>query len=295
LKIGLGTAQFGLNYGVSNREGMTTQAEVSDILKYAEEKGITILDTAPAYGTSEDVLGLTIPSGSSFKIVTKTPVFMKDKIEIEDSNYLVESFHASRKRMKRPNLYGLLVHHSVDLQKKGGHYLWAAMQSLKSEGFVQKIGVSVYSPEEVKELLPQYPFDLVQLPFNVFDQRMAQSGTLRHLKSLGIEIHSRSIFLQGLLLMSLKELPDYFSSIRPLIEQYQNELEAKEISPVSATINFVYRQPDIDAIIVGVNNKKHLQEIVESLYQEDVLGGIDFDGYAILDEAIINPSKWNLI
>ena len=294
MRIGLGTVQFGLDYGVSNPQGITPATEVKDILTLAWKSGITILDTAVSYGVSEEVIGQSIPEGTSFKIVTKTPLFKKDRIDRADATRLKETFLQSQKRVKQTAIYGLLVHHANDLLVPGGPYLWQAMEDLKAAGLVKKIGVSVYSPQEIEELLGKYCLDLIQLPVNVFDQRMKQGGYLALLKDRGVEIHSRSVFLQGLLLMSPEELSPYFNPIRPMIMQYHSAMQNQRISPLAAALGFVYQQPEIDYIIVGVNNQSHLGEIINVVHNIETLGNLDFSGYAVHDESIINPSLWRL-
>lgn len=294
MKIGLGTVQFGLDYGVSNPQGITSATEVKDILTLAWQSGITILDTAVAYGMSEEVIGQSIPEGMSFKIVTKTPLFKKDRIDKVDAIRLKETFLQSLKRVKQTTIYGLLVHHANDLLVPGGPYLWKTMEDLKAAGLVKKIGVSVYSPREIEALSEKYRLDLIQLPVNVFDQRMIQGGYLRHLKDLGIEIHSRSAFLQGLLLMSPEELPAHFDSIRPIMIQYREALQKHEFSPLTAALAFVYKQQEIDHIIVGVNDRDQLRKILNAISNLHDLNYIDFSNYAIIDESIINPSLWSL-
>jgi aryl-alcohol dehydrogenase-like predicted oxidoreductase len=294
MKIGLGTVQFGLDYGVSNPQGITLAREVKDILTLAWKSGITILDTAVSYGVSEEVIGQSIPEGTSFKIVTKTPLFKKDRIDKADATRLKETLRQSLKRVKQSTIYGLLVHHANDLLVPGGTQLWQAMEDLKAAGLVKKIGVSVYSPREIEKLSEKYHIDLIQLPVNVFDQRMIQGGYLRNLKDLGIEIHGRSVFLQGLLLMTPQEISPYFNSIRQMIIQYQSMIDNHHISPLAAALGFVYRQPEIDHIIVGVNNQSHLKEIINVVHSIETMGNVDFSGYAVYDESIINPSLWRL-
>lgn len=294
MKIGLGTVQFGLDYGVSNPQGITPVAEVKDILKLAWESGITILDTAVSYGMSEEVIGQSIPEGMSFKIVTKTPLFKKDRIDRTDATRLKETFLQSLKRVKQTGIYGLLVHHANDLLVPGGHYLWQAMEALKETGLVKKIGISVYSPHEIEELTEKYHLDLIQLPVNVFDQRMIQGGYLRYLKDLGIEIHSRSVFLQGLLLMPPEERPAHFNSVRHIMINYSEALQKHGISPLTAALAFVYKQKEIDNIIVGVNDRDQLRKILNAISNLHDLEYIDFSDYAIIDESIINPSLWRL-
>lgn len=293
-KIGLGTVQFGSDYGVSNPQGITPATEVKDILRLAWKNEITILDTAASYGMSEEVIGQCIPEGASFKIVTKTPLFKKDRIEKEDAARLKETLLQSLKRVKQPDVYALLVHHAPDLLMPGGHYLWQTMECLKETGLVKKIGVSVYSPDEIEELLGKYQPDLIQLPVNVFDQRMIQKGYLKRLKDLGIEIHSRSVFLQGLLLLTPENLPPYFNPIRPIVMQYRSAVKKRRISPLAAALEFVYQQPEIDHIIVGVNNHSHLEEIINVVHNLEILSNFDFSQYAVTEESIINPSLWRL-
>ena len=294
MKIGLGTVQFGQNYGVSNKQGITPEDEVREILTFAWGNGITLLDTATLYGASEEVLGRSIPPHTAFRIVTKTPTFQKTKIEKEDVARLKDIFRSSLDKLRQPNLYGLLVHHAVDLLKDGGQYLWEGMQELKEMGLVQKIGASLYSPIELNRFLEKYTPDIVQLPINVFDQRMIQNGNLQHLKSQGVEIHSRSVFLQGLLLMSPEELPAHFNVIRSTILQYREALQKQDINPLEAALTFVCQQPEIDYVIVGINNQTHLKEILSVSQNMSLLRRIDFSMYAVIEEAVINPASWGL-
>jgi aryl-alcohol dehydrogenase-like predicted oxidoreductase len=294
MKIGLGTVQFGLDYGVSNPQGITPATEVKEILALAWESGITILDTAAVYGMSEEVIGQSTPEGISFKIVSKTPLFKKDRIDKADATRLKETFLQSIKRVKQTTIYGLLAHHAHDLLVPGGYYLWQTMEDLKAAGLVKKIGASVYSPYEIEELLGKYRLDLIQLSVNVFDQRMIQGGYLRRLKNLGIEIHSRSVFLQGLLLMTPENLPPYFNPIRPIVMKYRSAIQKRSINPLAASLWFVYQQPEIDYIIVGVNNHSHLEAIINVIHNIETLSNFDFSEYAVTEESIINPSLWRL-
>lgn len=294
MKLGLGTVQFGLDYGISNAMGVTTSEEVKKILELAQEKGITLLDTAPGYGKSEETLGDNLPDKHNFCIVTKTPLYGKSQIDNVDGQYLKETFQISLKLLKQSSLYCIMVHHAEDLLSPNGNILWEAMEDLKTAGLVKKIGVSVYSPEQVDRILAQYSPDVIQAPVNVLDQRLIKTGCLKQLKKQGIEVHSRSVFLQGLLLMSTTELPKYFDPIKPLLERYRRTLQKNGFSPLSAALGFVYGLPDTDHVFVGVNNKRHLEEIVNEVDTIDSLNQLDFSEYAITDESMINPSLWSL-
>jgi len=292
MNIGLGTVQFGQNYGVSNKQGITPEEEVARILAFAWENGITLLDTAKMYAESEEVIGRNVPMDASFNIVTKTPVFHGATIYKRDADTVKDSFFSSLYKLRKPNIYGLLIHHVDDLFKNGGEYLWDSMQDLKMMGFVQKIGISLYSPHELKSILSKYVPDIVQIPLNVLDQRMIHNGLLQNLHRLGIEIHCRSVFLQGLLLMSPEELPEYFHSIRNLMRQYREALRNQNISPLGAALLFAHQQTDIDYVILGINSQRHLKEILNEIQLFSSKPRVDLTAFAVNDEKIINPSLW---
>jgi len=294
IKLGLGTVQFGLDYGISNRKGITPLDEVRDILALARVYGINLLDTAPVYGTSEEVIGQSLAEEMSFKIVTKTPPLRKSQIEKTDTVLIKDTFMQSLKRLKQRSIYGLLVHHVNDLLVPGGYYIWETMEELKVSGLVDKIGASIYSPGEIEKILSLYSPDILQVPINVFDQRLLKDGYLRHLKSQNIEIHCRSVFLQGLLLMPLSEIPSYFEPFIPMLEHYHRALQGKGISLLQAALGFVLGVPYMDYIIVGVNNKEHLEKILKVVNNSDVLSQIDYTEFALDDERLVNPSLWRV-
>lgn len=184
-KLVLGTVQFGLQYGV-NSVGRPSKKAVKDILAEAEKGGITTMDTSSAYGNSEEILGECITTDEDFKIVSKYP---KGKIPVG------EMFNSSLKRLKVNQLYGYLLHHFEVY--KNNPKVWDEFIALKDSGKVQKIGFSLYSPEELGFILKnQSPFDLIQVPFNIFDKKFLPY--MKNLHEHGVEIHVRSTFLQGL-------------------------------------------------------------------------------------------------
>ena len=204
-KIALGTVQFGIDYGINSTEGQVQPNQVERILRYARSKGINLLDTAPAYGSSEKVLGQI--GTENFKVVTKTRHF--DSLEINDSdvNLLNNDFYNSLKNLRQDSVYGVLVHNADDLLKSGSEKIFKQLQKLKHAKKIVKIGVSVYDHSQLQTILDNFDVDLVQLPFNILDRRMVDSGMLAKLQEKDIEVHARSIFLQGLLLMSEQNRP----------------------------------------------------------------------------------------
>ena len=292
-KLGIGTVQFGLDYGISNRVGKIPSKEVHNILQLASKAGVTLLDTAPQYGDSEQVLGSVLPKGHQFQIVTKTPDFKTNKIHQENGVTLKKTFHQSLENLSMKSFYSLMIHLSDDLLTPGGEYLFEAMEKLKSNGLVEKIGVSVYSAAQIDLIMDRFSIDLIQVPVNILDQRLIQSGHLKALKQAGVEIHARSIFLQGLLLMDLDVLPAYFSSIRQHLKEFHADCIRENISPVFVCLDFILNHPEIDRVITGVCSKKELGVILEATMMGKL--SMEYAGYAWQDESIIDPSKWKTI
>lgn len=288
-RLGLGAVQFGLDYGIANRRGKTALEEVHDILTIAAERGIRTIDTAPAYGDSEEVLGCALPCDHRFQIVTKTPAFDTGMITADDARRLRHSFDQSLKRLAQQAVYGLLVHHAEDLLAPGGERLWEAMTALKTAGKVQVIGVSVYTARQIDAILARFAVDVIQLPVNLFDQRLVQSGHLRELKRRGIEIHARSVFLQGLLLMAPEEIPEPLAAAQPLLAGLRRETERAGISPQQAALGFMKSIVEIDRILIGVESGRQLRDNIAAFTAG---ASLPFDRFAVTDEHILNPSLW---
>lgn len=291
MKLGLGTVQFGLDYGISNREGQTAEREAARILSMAAENGVGLIDTAALYGNSEEVLGRTLPAGHSFKIVTKSPIYHGKSLVSADAGLLEETFRRSLVRMRQSSLYGLLIHHTDDLLAENGGLLMDRMLALKDEGLVSKIGVSVYDGEQIDRFLDRYPVDIVQVPVNVLDQRLAAGGRLKKLKRAGIEVHARSVFLQGLLLMEPQRLPPHFDRFKSHLENYHSQIRSLKISPVGAALGYLMGLEEIDVVLCGVNNHRQFRQILGEISDSSSLA-LDFDRFALNDPEILNPSRW---
>ena len=175
-KISLGTAQWGMVYGLSNLRGQTNNNEISKILSVAYSEGIKFIDTAMAYGNAEAVLGKH--QLNSFSIITKTPKFVEKVITKFNADELIRIFKQSLKTMNCESCYGLLLHQKEDILKSGWENLVEAMNTLKSDGFVKKIGISIYDTSDIDLILYRLNPDIVQLPLNVLDQRVINDGTL---------------------------------------------------------------------------------------------------------------------
>lgn len=289
MKLGIGTVQFGMPYGISNKSGKVATYEVSKILRMAEENGIQILDTAAGYGNSESIIGENIACDNNFSIVTKTLPLKKNAISANDVVKVKTAFENSLRNLKQRPLYGLLVHHSGDLLNPGGDRLYSFLRCLKEEGRVCKIGVSVYSNDEIDDLFERYSFDVVQLPMNVFDQRMAHNGLLQSLHAAGVEIHVRSAFLQGLLLMPTSDLPPFFNDLRPHHKAYLEALLSAEVSPLAGALGYFQNRPEVSTVLVGVENCLQLHEC---LIASRVEPSIDYDNFVVENPLFLDPRCW---
>lgn len=288
-KLGLGTVQWGLHYGLANQHGITAPETVTALLSEARRGGIEVLDTASLYGKSEAVLGLNSLEG--FKVVTKTPSFATPHISDIEVNQLGETFQQSLDLLSCKKIYGLLIHHAENLLVPGGEKLLAAMLHLKEEGLVEKIGVSVYESVQVDAVLKKFTPDLIQLPLSVMDQRMLTSGHLERLKNKGVEIHVRSVFLQGLLLMPLSNIPAFFEPVRPLLTRWHSAAQEQGLTVNQAALVFVKNIPCVDTVLVGLDNLTQFRSCFD-----DFAIDINFDGTGLAcnDPTFINPSLWHL-
>jgi len=288
-KVGLGTVQWGMNYGISGSGVKTSCADVCNILSFARKTGIRLIDTASLYGEAESVLGRQ--NLDNFLVVTKTPRFAQPEIYSKDADKLVVDFKKSLSLLKQGHIYGLLIHHVDDLLASGGELLIDALISLREHGLVEKIGASIYDPNILETLCERIDLDVVQLPLNVFDQRAISNGSLDLLHESGVEVHARSAFLQGLLLMPLCDVHQYFSKWYNVLAAWHYRCESFEITPLQAALGFVVGQNTVDYCVVGVNSLRQLEEIyVASTSQFD----FDYSEFSIEDEALVNPMNWSL-
>ncbi|WP_188502478.1 aldo/keto reductase [Pontibacter amylolyticus] len=282
-KLILGTAQFGLDYGISNVHGRLAQGEVVALLGKAAEAGITTLDTAAAYGESEASIGMALHGSGSFRIITKYPPNAPGK---PTEHALGESLQ----RLGPGKIYGYLLHSYSTYQNKPA--VLAELQDLKAQGKVEKIGVSLYHPEEAVALLhADAPIDIVQFPYSVFDRRFER--VLPDLRSRGIETHARSIYLQGLYFMGPDAIPVHLQKAAPNVKVLQ-QVAAKYDLPLGAMLmGFVLQNATITNVVVGVESLQTLEENIAftttQLSEELILSLQDFEER---DENIILPYNW---
>lgn len=277
-RLGIGTVQFGQTYGVSNAFGQVPRAEVKLILELAARAGIGLLDTAANYGEAEAVLGGN--DLGPFRIVSKT-------CGLEHGVHgVIARVRQSVRTLGAVDL--LLVHSVKDLLGPSGTTLWRALQALKAEGVIGGVGISTYVVDDPVMLAERFRPDAMQLPFSLLDQRLLQDGSLARLKDLGVEIHARSLFLQGLLFMP--EPPEKLSAAGPMLNRVRNEIAAAGATPLAAALGFVLSRPEIDVAVVGMTGLSQLGEIISAALSP--LPEMDWPACALQDERTLTPSLW---
>jgi len=285
-RLALGTAQFGLPYGVANQSGQVSLEEVALILDAARQAGVHTLDTATAYGDSEAVLGLQDLKG--FSIVTKLSSVPADCADV--SGWVESQLYSSLERLGVSSVDGLLLHRPSQLLGEYGEALFHVLQRLRVQGLVRRIGVSVYSPEELDLLCQRYHFDLIQAPFNIIDKRLANSGWLDRLPLESIDLHVRSIFMQGLLLMGYGERPAKFARWNSLWAKWQSWLSETNQSPLQACLRHALAASQIEKVVVGVDSLAQWQGILRATAGDCPVVPAELE---CADIELLNPSLWN--
>ena len=276
-KIALGSVQFGMDYGISNSEGRTSEIEVQKILDIASENGIKFIDTAQAYGDAESIIGRH--HKNRFKIITKLDANKLNSYSVADL------IRQSKDKLCVKTIYGVLFHSAQNALKNPSAY--KELIKIRDTGIVQKIGYSIYKTEELNQLIDKYGKpDLVQIPFSHLDRRFEEIALQLH--SSGVEVHSRSTFLQGLYFINYADLTSFFNPIKDYLFKLQESFE--NIAQLAYfLLNYVISKSFIDKVIIGVNNSEQLFNNLKEITTK--LPEFQFD-ISHVPEDILIPYKW---
>jgi aryl-alcohol dehydrogenase-like predicted oxidoreductase len=285
MKLALGTAQFGFKYGISNYKDKVPLKEQIKIINLCRNNNINLIDTAVGYGESESSIGkLGI---DDFEIITKIPSLeFESNVDASIRQYVDKSLN----KLKIKQLYGLLLHNPKDLSGKNYNIIKNTVKILKSEKKIMNFGVSVYSPKDLSDINNLSNIEIVQAPLNVVDRRFLRSGWLKRLYLNKIEVHVRSAFLQGLLLMDSKIIPKNFYPWNKLWNNW-NDLSKCGFTKIELCIQYLKNLDGISRIIIGVQDVHELMEIIKA-YNKDIQLP-DFDAMECEDEKLINPMNWS--
>ena len=288
----LGTAQFGLAYGITNKYGQVSEASVGELLNEGQDAGFRWLDTAQAYGNAELVLGRQLPIPHNFRLISKLPPQPQPEFTIEDQNNWDNSLMLSLKHLHVSALDSLLLHSPADLSKPGGALLEDWLLSLRNRGLVRRIGVSIYSNKDLVGVKPDL-LDLVQLPLSLFDQRLLEDGTVKWLRSQGTDIHARSLYLQGLLLTPAKHWPSWVSN-ESRAHHHLLEVMADErgLRLIDLALGFAKSQIDLEAVVVGVCNVQQMSDLLAVWSGISPWGDNEWRAWSLSDPKLLDPRNW---
>ena len=283
-RIVLGGAQLGLPYGILNGGETLSREEVARILDTAVDHGIDSIDTAIAYGQSESIIGET--SQNRFKIISKLPPL---PVGISDvSEWVHSQVQGSLSRLKCTSLEALLLHRPQDLTGAKGAELYAAIGSLMAEKMIHRFGVSIYSPDDLEGIIDTFDIQVVQAPLNVFDRRIL--GVTDQLSALNIEVHVRSVFLQGVLIASPKDRPQRFEPWSEHFALFDEWVRSSGVSAMACCLGFALQQPGIAKLVIGTTSAKSLDEIINSIPNSVLEVPAHLQSSV---EQLIDPRVWN--
>jgi len=287
-KIILGTAQIGSNYGLSN-ETIFNFSEKEKIIHQAYKIGVRTIDTAIAYEKSEEVLGEI--GIKDWNIITKIPTFQSHEFEMK--TWIRKEVDNSMNRLRISKLEAVLFHNSNQFRSHDKKDLYLGLKNIQEEGLINKIGFSIYEIEQAEFLIDNFDFQILQVPYNIFDRRFEDKEIIKKCKKSGIEIHVRSIFLQGLLLMNENRIPLKFKKWNHLFEKWHSFLDDNKINALDACLALVLNNDNFNKIIVGIDNIHQLEEISLSFHN---IKNIQIPEYlSCTDLNLINPQNWQML
>lgn len=282
----LGTAQFGMAYGIKNDQSIPVPFTVVDqILQRCKSHDVDMLDTAILYGNAEKILGQVNTSG--LDIVSKLPSLLS----CAHSDELLALLETSLATVGRQSFYGLLLHRAEELLTDKGGLIAEGLRKAKDRGLIHKIGVSVYDGAELPRLFDRLDIDIVQLPYNILNQKCAIDGWDKWVRARGAEVHVRSAFLQGLLLQKPEGRASQFTPYQGILARFDAMCQSLSISAVELCWRFALTTIKADRLVFGVQS---LQEFDELLALSRVPLSQDMRDLASDCEGLINPLNWSV-
>lgn len=289
--IGFGTAQWQGSYGISNSTGAPSSSEISEILKLGIDHSVAYLDTAPAYG-SETIVGDLKALAGNFRIITKTAHSPEFTNPSKIRSILEKGLANSVQKLSGLPIYGLMIHQpKLLLDKELAAETWAWLVEAKEKYLISRIGVSVYSPDEALQILERFPIELIQVPFSVVDRRLSPKKS-QALRNRGVEIHVRSVFLQGALLLSPETLPPHLLALSPVISLLKQKSLEAGCSPARLALQFALEQSNADGLIVGAENLAQISDLLLNSPSISLTKiGFPTEIPALSDE-VVDPRLW---
>ena len=285
-RLVIGTAAFGLPYGATNARGQIPERVAGEVLERASALGIDTIDTAPAYSAAEALLG-RLPQARRFAVVTKFNLPGETK-SLDPAAAVVAGLTRSLRDLDRRKVDALLLHRGSDLFGPHGDDLLRGLRQAKTNGLADRVGVSIYDGDETDAVLSRFRPDIVQLPLSVVDYRLITGGHLERLADLGVEVHARSAFLQGLLLAPERR-PEWAADC-PHLLRFDDKCAASGLTPLQICLGFLLARPEVQKIVVGATSVGELDAIVEAA--GDPATGWNWPSFALMNTPLLDPRRW---
>lgn len=282
MKLALGTVQFGLSYGVSNTQGIPSDNQLAEIFSMATKYHLNTFDTAIAYGNAEERIAPFLNSYSD--VISKFPK-PNSKADLENA------INQSLQTLDKDSLYGFMSHNGDFLIENPE--LWEVLLKFQSNGKINKIGYSLYNPEQLEKLLKLgLQPDIIQVPYSLLDRKF--EPYFKELKAKNVEIHCRSVFLQGLYFLDINKLPSKLDVLKPSLLTLHHVAKEAKIEMVDLALNFAIQNKSIDKVVIGVENDKQLeQSILSSInWKEDKAIFDVIYSIKVENKELLNPANW---
>jgi aryl-alcohol dehydrogenase-like predicted oxidoreductase len=292
-KLTLGTAQLGMDYGISNKTGKPLMLESLLILESAYTHEVKSFDTAYVYGNSEEVLGTWLKNKDYKDIILTSKMPSLNKQNIQKSKLeekIRDSINHSLRNMNVNRIDHYLIHDYGDVRYYGNE-IFEVLKKIKNENIIGSYGCSIYDLDEL-EYASEYDIGSIQIPGNILNQRILESKLLGDLKKAGTSIFVRSAFVQGLLFMKDDEIPEMLSDVKVYIQKLRHMASEKNITVAEAALNYVRNHPNTDSVVFGVEAIKQLTEII-SINKKSELKTEDIRSeFSEISSKLVDPRYW---
>ncbi len=284
-ELALGTVAFGIDYGITNADGAPSDAEMTRMLVQAHDGGVTLFDTAADYGRSQQRLGELMPPEYSARYITKFSLPTDGALSTRDN-----LFGNSMAQLGVSRVAGVLFHKLADLDDVRCRDAVAILREARSEGVIERAGVSVYHEDDLSRALSVFEdLDIVQLPANACDTELLSSSLVSELHERGVQIHVRSAFLQGLVFANPDALPEFFAPLAPALRSLRAEAARSATSVQSVALGALKFHPNVDVVLAGANSSDELGEILAAWQAADRAPQLAIDP---LPREVLDPRVW---
>lgn len=288
----LGSVQWGMPYGIANRSGQPARDEVASLLQLAGEAGIATIDTARAYGEAEAVIGEL--AGQDWRVVSKLALSLGEPQARDEALVAAarDSLETSLRTLRRERLDVLMLHRAEHRDIAGGA-VWQVLREAREAGRIGRLGYSAARPEQAMAALDDPEVEIVQVATNLLDQRLLRAGFFERAAARGLEVHVRSVFLQGVAFLDPRWLPADLDGLRAPMRRIRRWARERGLEPAAVFLHFARTLP-VDALVVGCERHWQLESnlgFLESEIDERELAQLARE-VGVEHEALVDPSRW---